>query len=204
MVFRKSSFSYETGCVEVDTDYRVSSHSGGTGCVEVGAAARKSSYSHTGGCVEVDAVEYQKSSFSGGDCCVEVGMGFVKAEASNPNGSCVEVGAEFVKSSQSNQWECVEVGADTMNVPTNKFEPGDVVIRLRDSKQKDSNGNHYGPVLEFTKDEWVAFLKGMDAGPNCEFNIVLPDGTKVTDVGGEGGDDLVGATAGGSETGGNK
>lgn len=89
---------------------------------------------------------FRKSSFSGADCCVEVGVGYVRSRASVGTGACVEVGAD-------------------------EAPGGEIVVRVRDSKQKDSDGNHIGPVLEFTKAEWDAFLEGMDAGPNCEFRV---------------------------------
>lgn len=60
---------------------------------------------------------------------------------------------EFVKSSFSgtNQGQCVEVAT----------RPGHVALR---------NSNHAwgGPLVEYTTDEWTAFLRGVKAG---EFEI---------------------------------
>lgn len=157
--------------------------------------------------------EFVKSSFSGAECCVEVGAGFVKATASNPKGSCVEVGAEYVKSSASwGHGDCVEVGADYIKSSAS-YEtvcvevaadakadstcgPEEIVVRVRDSKQKDADGNPNGPVLEFTMDEWDAFLKGMDAGPMCEFRVVLPGGNGGNPGGGSGDPASVGRSVG--------
>jgi hypothetical protein len=124
---------------------------------------RKSSFCHTGGCVEVGA-EFVKSSFSGAECCVEVGAGFVKAKASNPKGSCVEVAAEAKAESSCG--------------------PEEIVVRVRDTKRYNKEtGEYEGPENVFTMDEWDAFLKGMDAGPNCEFRVVPPGGGEPVTVG---------------------
>lgn len=76
---------------------------------------------------------------------------FKKSSFSYPFG-CVEVDLDFKKSSFSPPmapW-CVEV------------KRGERVIAVRDSK------NPEGPVLEFTPDEWRAFIQGVENG---EFNL---------------------------------
>lgn len=57
---------------------------------------------------------------------------------------------EFKKSSYSGDGGCVEVAMDA------------TIIRIRDSKDAS------GPVLQFTKREWTAFLEGMRDG---EFDL---------------------------------
>jgi uncharacterized protein DUF397 len=106
----------------------------------------KSSHSVSGGCVEVE-IQYRKSSKCSGGDCVEVGMG-------------------YVKSSHCHSKDCVEVG-------TEHTHTGEIVVRVRDSKQTDLDGKPNGPVLEFNQQEWEAFLLGVEAG---EFRIALPGG----------------------------
>jgi hypothetical protein len=60
------------------------------------------------------------------------------------HGGCVEI--EYRKSSASGNGGCVEVGRHT-----DRFY-------VRDSKDPD------GPVLEFSRAEWMAFLAGATAG----------------------------------------
>jgi len=77
-----------------------------------------------------------------------------KSSRSNGNGgnNCVEVGV-WNKSTRSNpSGNCVEA---TMT------ETDEVLVR--DTKQ---NGN--GPILAFTRDEWIAFVGGVKDG---EFDI---------------------------------
>jgi hypothetical protein len=119
---------------------------------------KKSTFSNpNGSCVEVE-IGFKKSSHCSGGDCVEVGMGFKKSRTSYGHGDCVEVGAESDGS-------------------------GEVVVRVRDSKQTDLDGNPNGPVLEFNEKEWEAFLKGMDAGRNCEFRIARLSGCTCGDSG---------------------
>jgi hypothetical protein len=79
--------------------------------------------------------------------CVEVG--FHKAEASLSNGNCVEAG--WGKSSASQDGNCVEAGEGACGL-----------VHVRDSKDPG------GPVLDFTRDEWTAFLAGVRNG---EFDL---------------------------------
>lgn len=66
--------------------------------------------------------------------------------------ACVEVAMRtFKKSSYSASGACVEMTEDG---PT---------ILVRDSKQ-----GGVGPTLEFTRDEWIAFTKGVKVG---EFDV---------------------------------
>jgi hypothetical protein len=77
--------------------------------------------------------------------------GWRKATASNYNGSCVEVSLpQWRKATASGAADCVEFAM----LP-------DSMIGLRDSKDPD------GPVLAFTRNEWLAFLDGATKG---EFN----------------------------------
>lgn len=75
--------------------------------------------------------------------CVEVE--YRKSSFSGAN--CVEVG--YHKSSSCTRGDCVEVGH------------GEGKFFVRDSKNPD------GPVLEFSRDEWNAFLAGVR---NSEFD----------------------------------
>jgi hypothetical protein len=77
-----------------------------------------------------------------------------KSSRSNGNGgnNCVEVDANWHKSTRSNpSGNCVEV-SDSIDE-----------VRVRDTKAK---GN--GPILTFTRDEWIAFVEGVKLG---EFDI---------------------------------
>jgi hypothetical protein len=108
--------------------------------------------------------EWQKSTFSASNGCVEAKVEFHKSSYSNANG-CVEVGI-WHKSTYSGANGCVEVAA---------AEHGELVVLVRDSK------NQGGPVLEFTRHEWEAFLAGV---LNGEFDLPqetrLPEGAEVT------------------------
>ena len=72
-----------------------------------------------------------------------------KSSHSDGTGNCVEVAfADWRKSSYSSgTGNCVEVAA------------GDSDVGVRDSKQDDR-----GPVLEFTRTEWAAFLRAAKDG----------------------------------------
>lgn len=108
-------------------------------CVEVEYV--RSSFCSLSNCVEVG---YVTSSFSGGSSCVQAGA-YIKSSKCSAGG-CVEV-AEYHKSSHStNGTECVAVA----DVPDGVF--------VRDSKHPDE------PPLSFTRDEWAAFLYGVDNG----------------------------------------
>lgn len=61
--------------------------------------------------------------------------------------------AEWRKSLRSAQGNCVEVS----------YSPAETTVLMRDTK---AYGN--GPVLSFSRDEWVAFLAGVHEG---EFNL---------------------------------
>ena len=81
-------------------------------------------------------------------------MSWKKSSYSNGNGgnNCVEVDGAWHKSSYSNpSGNCVEI--------TNESS----VIRVRDTKD-----NGTGPILNFTRDEWTAFINGVKDG---EFDI---------------------------------
>jgi hypothetical protein len=77
-------------------------------------------------------------------------VAFFKSSFSGNNGACVEIA--FHKSTKSGPWtdNCVEVGHC------------DCGVKVRDSKDPD------GPVLNFTPDEWTAFLAGVR---NREFDL---------------------------------
>jgi hypothetical protein len=66
--------------------------------------------------------------------------------------NCIEVA--FHKSSYCANTDCVEVAAAA--------ERDELVVLVRDSKNQD------GPVLEFTRHEWGAFLAGVRNG---EFDL---------------------------------
>jgi hypothetical protein len=65
--------------------------------------------------------------------------------------SCVEVG--WTKSSASGGNHCVEVSGG---------EGGDGLVLVRDTKDRSK------PAHEFTRAEWIAFIKGVKAG---EFDL---------------------------------
>jgi hypothetical protein len=70
-----------------------------------------------------------------------------RAEACHPaNGTCVEVAWHTAEASVGSG-ECVEAGLGACGM-----------IHVRDSKDPD------GPVLNFTRAEWVAFLDGARHG----------------------------------------
>jgi hypothetical protein len=72
---------------------------------------------------------------------------WITASYSGPNGNCVEV--KWVKSARSGAaGHCVEVAHDACC--------GDRFL-VRDSKDPD------GPVLQFTRPEWAAFVAGAKA-----------------------------------------
>lgn len=77
-------------------------------------------------------------------------MRFVKSTLCE-SASCVEVAGFFKSSLSTPTGNCVETD----------FSTGDVVL-VRDSKDPD------GPVLEFTHDEWTAFIGGVKLG---EFDL---------------------------------
>jgi hypothetical protein len=79
--------------------------------------------------------------------------GWRKSSYSNNSGNCVEVAfADWHKSSHSNaSANCVEVAA------------ADAAVGVRDSKQ-----HCRGPVLEFTRAAWGAFLRAAKDG---EFDL---------------------------------
>lgn len=109
-----------------------------------GEAYVKSSKCSAGQCVEV--APYRKSSQCSAGDCVEVAP-YRKSSHSAANGACVEV-ADYHKSSHSANGGggCVEVA----DIPDGVF--------VRDSKHPDQ------PPLAFTRDEWAAFLHGVDNG----------------------------------------
>jgi Domain of unknown function (DUF397) len=85
-----------------------------------------------------------KSSFCRTGCCVEVEY---RKSSFCADCNCVEV--SYQKSSSCTRGDCVEVGH------------GEDKFFVRDSK------NPNGPVLEFSRDEWDAFLAGVR---NSEFD----------------------------------
>ena len=77
-----------------------------------------------------------------------------KSTRSNGNGgsNCVEVFGDWAKSTRSNpSGNCVEVSKSI----------GEVKVR-------DTKDNGAGPILTFTRDEWIAFIGGAKDG---EFDI---------------------------------
>jgi Domain of unknown function (DUF397) len=94
---------------------------------------------------------WRKSSYSNASGnCVEVAFaGWRKASHSSETGNCVEVAAMgWRKSSHSDgTGNCVEVAA------------ADPAVSIRDSKQ-----HGRGPVLEFTRSEWEAFVRAVKDG----------------------------------------
>jgi hypothetical protein len=94
---------------------------------------------------------WRKSSHSNSSgSCVEVAFaGWRKSTYSNNSGNCVEVATVgWRKSSHSNaSANCVEVAAAA------------AAIGVRDSKQHGG-----GPVLEFTRTEWEAFVRAVKDG----------------------------------------
>jgi hypothetical protein len=89
-------------------------------------------------------VEFVKSSFCALSSCVEVGY----RKSSFSGIDCIEVG--WTKSSASGA-NCVEVSA----------AEADTVL-VRDTKDRSK------PPHEFTREEWIAFVKGVKAG---EFDL---------------------------------
>ena len=81
-------------------------------------------------------------------------MEWIKSSFSFANGNCVQI--SWLKSSYSDiSFACVEVsGVPEGYVPSKE---GTRVL-VRDSKDPD------GPVLEFSRDEWDAFLAGVRNG----------------------------------------
>jgi Domain of unknown function (DUF397) len=79
--------------------------------------------------------------------------GWRKSSHSSGTGNCVEVAfAGWRKSSYSNSsGNCVEAA------------PADAAVGVRDSKQHDR-----GPVLEFTRTAWAAFIRAAKDG---EFDL---------------------------------
>ena len=73
-------------------------------------------------------------------------MSFKKSSFCWPLPGCVEVDTDFKKSSHSFPVGCVDV------------KRSEKIIAVRNSKNQD------GPVLEFTKEEWSAFIKGVKDG----------------------------------------
>jgi hypothetical protein len=80
-----------------------------------------------------------------------VDVEFVKSSFSGID--CVEVG--WTKSSYCADCNCVEVSAPG-------GEGGDGLVLVRDTKDRSK------PAHEFTREEWVAFIKGVKAG---EFDL---------------------------------
>lgn len=94
MAFRKSSYCYETGCVEVDIEYRTSSFCSGGDCVEVGMGFVKASASNPNGArVQVKAEE-------GGEGVIVVKV----RDSKNPDGPVLE----FTEA----EWEAFLLGMD--------------------------------------------------------------------------------------------
>jgi len=95
----------------------------------------------------MENLQFSKSSrCSATSTCVEVA--FKKSSFCGSSASCVEVAFDKAEASKSNG-SCVEFGKCSCNGGT---------VYVRDSK------NPEGPVLEFTFEEWAAFLEGVDAG----------------------------------------
>lgn len=95
---------------------------------------------------------WRKSSHSDGTGnCVEVAFAdWRKSSYSSGTGNCVEVAfADWHKSSYSSgaTGNCVEVAS------------ADDAVGVRDSRQ-----HGYGPVLEFTRTQWAAFLRAAKDG----------------------------------------
>ena len=66
----------------------------------------------------------------------------------------------FFKSTFSNpSGDCVEVGFQGNGVQVSAKDEGVSAILVRDSKAAET-----GPVLEFTRAEWTAFIAGVQAG----------------------------------------
>jgi len=97
------------------------------------------------------------------NACVEVQ--WQKSQLSSTNGSCVEVG--FHAASSCDNTTCVEVGFHAASscdndscVEVRTCDCDEVLVR--DSKDPG------GPVLSYTRDEWLAFLDGAKKG---EFDL---------------------------------
>jgi hypothetical protein len=96
-------------------------------------------------------MEWRKSSFSEQHTCVEVGAEWHTSSHSGGT-NCVEAAGPFTKASHSGGDDCVEQTGCACGAG----------VLVRDSKDKT------GPVLEFSRDEWLAFIAGAKDG---EFDL---------------------------------